>query len=95
MAQRSGAADAEPELRAWLLADAVEFRRSMVAILLDPDHDWAEDAWAELSKPVDQLANGRPYRFHGWELPDEHPMARAYVKVDLVLDEHDVLRIVS
>jgi hypothetical protein len=66
--QRSGDANAEPELREFLLAEAIEFRRSMVGILLDPEHDWAEHAWGQLSGPVDQLANGEAYSFHGYEL---------------------------
>lgn len=92
MAHKSGDVNAEPELRAYLLAEAVEFRRNHVEILLDPEHDWAEYAWRELSKPVDLLANGRPYSFHGYLLPDEHPMRPAYLNAELTLDEHDVLR---
>ena len=26
-----------------------------------------------LAKPVDQLAAGKPYTLHRWELPDGHP----------------------
>ncbi|MGO4617920.1 hypothetical protein AB4305_30095 [Nocardia sp. 2YAB30] len=29
--------------------------------------------WAELSKPVEQLEAGRPYRFSRYELPVDHP----------------------
>jgi hypothetical protein len=94
--RRSGEPDAEPELRAYLLAEAIEFRRNHVEILLDPEHDWAEYAWRELSKPVDQLANGAAYSFHGYQLPDDHPMRSAFgPDADLLLDEHDVLRVVS
>ena len=92
MAHKAGDSNAEPELRAYLLAEAVEFRRNHVEILLDPEHDWAQYAWRELSKPVDQLASGRPYRFHGYQLPDEHPMRSAYLNAELILGPDDVLR---
>ena len=93
VAHKAGDSNAEPELRAYLLADAVEFRRNHVEILLDPEHDGAKTAWEQLSGPVDQLANGRPYRFHGYQLPDEHPMRSAYLNAELILDERDVLRL--
>jgi hypothetical protein len=96
VAQRSGDSDAEPELRAYLLEEAIGFRKLMVSTLLDPDHvDWAETAWEQLSWPVDELANGKPHRFHGYELLDEHPMRAHGIGRDWVLDEHDVLRAVD
>jgi hypothetical protein len=93
VAHRAGDVNAEPELRAYLLAEAVEFRRNHVEILLDPGHDWAKTAWEQLSGPVDQLANGQAYSFHGYQLPDAHPMRAAYLNADLVLDARDVLRL--
>jgi hypothetical protein len=90
--QRSGDPAAEPELRARLLAEAIEFRRSMVGVLLDPEHDWAKTAWEQLSGPVDALAAGQPHRFHGYELPDGHPARVHGVHTDWVLGADDVLR---
>jgi hypothetical protein len=34
-------------------------------------------AWRELSMPVDVLVGGEAYRFHRYELPDDHPLRRA------------------
>ena len=72
-------------------------RRTHVEILLDPEHpDWAEYAWRECSKAVDVLAAGRAHRLHRWHVPDDHPMRDVgSIHDDLVLDEHDVLRVVS
>jgi hypothetical protein len=87
----------EAALRAWLLDEALDFRRTHVEILLDPEHpDWAEYAWRECSKAVDVLASGQPYQFARWKLPDDHPQrVVGSIHDDLVLDEHNVLRVVS
>lgn len=92
MAHRSGDSAAEPELRAYLLADRVEFRHDMCVTLAE-NPSWSATAWAQLSPPVDALAAGQPYRLHRWELPDSHPQRFVgSVHDDLVLDERDVLR---
>jgi hypothetical protein len=46
-----------------------------------------------LSHSVDVLAAGEPYRFSGYQLPDDHPARVLGVNVDFILDEHDVLRV--
>jgi hypothetical protein len=68
-----------------------------VEILLDPEHpDWAEYAWAETSKAVDQLSSGAAYRLRRWELPDGHPLRSVGgINDDLVLGADDVVRVVS
>lgn len=93
MAHKSEDADAEPELRAFLLAERTEFRHQMCTTLAE-NPDWSREAWRQLSGPVDVLASGDEYRFSGYQLPDDHPM-RGVVGpyADLVLDEHDVLRL--
>jgi hypothetical protein len=48
-----------------------------------------------LSPSVDALASGEAYRLHGWQLPDDHPARVLGVNVDFILDEEDVLRVVS
>jgi hypothetical protein len=85
-------ADSDAELRAYLLAEAVEFRRTYVETQLD-DPTWRAYVWTESSKRVDALTNGQPYRFPRWHLPDQHP-ARAAGKIsdELVLRADDVLR---
>ena len=92
MARRSGNSAAEPELRAYLLADRVEFRHEMCVTLAE-NPSWSANAWARLSPPVDALAAGQSYWLHRWELPDSHPQRFVgSVHDDLVLDERDVLR---
>jgi hypothetical protein len=54
---------------------------------------WSSQAWEQLSGSVDQLTNGEAHRFHGWELPDDHPARVLGVNVDFILDERDVLRV--
>jgi hypothetical protein len=46
----------------------------------------------ELSKSVDQLVGGEPYRLHRWKLPDDHPRAAGRRPNDLLtLTEDDEL----
>lgn len=54
--------------------------------------DWSRTAWEQLSHSVDALADGREYRFHGWQLPDGHWALAHGVNADWVLDADDVLR---
>jgi hypothetical protein len=84
----------EPDLRAWLLKESKAFRRQMCSTLAE-SADWSSQAWEQLSHPVDQLAGGEAYRFHGWELPDDHPARVFGVNTDFVLGADDVLRVVS
>jgi hypothetical protein len=84
----------ESTLRAYLLADAVECRKLMTETLLEDGAESAQYAWAEASKAVDRLASGGEHRIHRWQLPDGHPMRGVgSIHDDLVLDEHDVLRV--
>jgi hypothetical protein len=48
----------------------------------------------QLSHSIDQLANGEAYRFHGWELSEDHPARVLGVNTDFVLDADNVLRVV-
>jgi hypothetical protein len=89
--RRSGDPDAEPELRAWLLADRRAFRHEMCTILAESP-SWSSTAWQQLSHSVDALAAGEPYQVSGWQLPDDHPM-RARVRAEFVLGADDVLRL--
>lgn len=51
-----------------------------------------QGAWEELTKPVDQLAGGEPYRLHGFDLPEDHPALAEYgPNADLVLTADDRL----
>jgi hypothetical protein len=84
----------EPDLRAQLLQWRKSFRREMASTLAE-NAQWSAQAWEQLSHSVDQLANGEAYRFHGWELPDDHPARVLGVNVDFILDEDDVLRVFS
>ena len=83
---------ADAALRGYLLEHAKDFRRLMVDTLLDNYSDWAQYAWTETSKPVDQLANGEACRISRYQLPEGHP-ARDLGKVsdELVLGSDDVL----
>jgi hypothetical protein len=84
----------ESTLRAYLLADAVEFRKLMTETLLDDGPEWAQYAWSETSKAADRLAGGGGHRIHRWQLPEDHPMRDVgSIQDDLVLDEHNVLRV--
>jgi hypothetical protein len=91
VAHKSGDSSAEPELRAYLLADRVAFRHDM-GVTLAENPSWSATAWAQLSPPVDALADDRAYRLHRWELPDSQQRFVGSVHDDLVLDERDVLR---
>ena len=91
MAARLKQPGSDAALRKYLLGDAKEFRRLMVDTLLD-DAEWAKFAWFECSKAVDRLASGAEHRFHGWELPDDHPARMHGVHADFVLGADDVLR---
>ena len=83
----------ESTLRAYLLAEAVEFRKLMTETLLDDGPESAQYAWTETSKRVDALAGGREWRLHRWQLPDGHPMRGVgSIHDDLVLGRDDVLR---
>ena len=55
--------------------------------------EWSAQAWEQLSRWVDQLANGEAYFFHGWELPDDHPARVLGVNIDFMLGADDVLRV--
>ena len=46
----------EPDLREYLLAEAVEFRRLMVETLIGSPR--AQVGWTETSKAVDRLSSG-------------------------------------
>jgi len=94
VARRDGPVDDGAAVREYLLAEAVDFRRDMCDTFLSGDQA-VEYVWVELSKPVDQLANGEAYRLHGWELPDDHPARALGMNVDFVLGADDVLRVVS
>ena len=48
----------------------------------------------QLSHSVDQSATGEAYRFHGWELSEDHPARVLGVNTDFVLDADNVLRVV-
>jgi hypothetical protein len=82
----------ESTLRAFLLAEREEFRHRMCTTLAE-NADWSREAWRQLSHSVDVLAAGEPYRFSGYQLPDDHPARVLGVNVDFILDEHDVLRV--
>jgi hypothetical protein len=83
----------EAALRAYLLAEAVDFRRLMVDTLLGHSQESAKVAWAECSKAVDRLAGVAAHCLRRWQLPDGHPWRDVgSIHDDLVLDEHDVLR---
>jgi hypothetical protein len=75
----------EPDLRAWLLKESKGFRREMCLTLAE-DPAWSSQAWQQLSRSVDALAAGKPYRLRGWELPDDHPARVLGANVDFVLD---------
>jgi hypothetical protein len=90
--QRSGDQNAEPETRAYLLADRVDFRHRMCTTLAE-DPSWSQEAWRQLSHSVEALASGAEYRCHAWELPDGHWALVHGVNVDWVLDSDDVLRL--
>ena len=52
--------------------------------------EWAEHAWRECSKRVDQLASGGECRVRRWELPDGHPVrVGGSINDDLVLGADD------
>ncbi|OBB44944.1 hypothetical protein [Mycobacterium sp. 852002-51961_SCH5331710] len=84
MARRDRPADDGGALRRYLLSEAERFRE--VYGRMDPEF------WDELSKSVDQLAAGEPFRLHGWMLPPDHPALADYgLNADLVLTEDDKL----
>jgi len=83
---------ADGALRAHLLADAKDFRRTYVETQLD-DPDWRDYVWRETSKPVDALQAGEPCRITRGELPDGHPQrVLGSIRDSLVLGSDDVLR---
>ena len=94
VARRNGDSNAEPELRAYLLEQAVDFRKLMANTLVGHSIESGQFAWDQCSGPVDALAAGRPYRFHGFELPDDHPRRARGVRLDLDFEigADDVLR---
>jgi hypothetical protein len=76
---------AEAGLREYLLEDALAFR--------DRCGRLSDEAYAEFSKPVDQLVGGEDYRLHGWMLPSDHPAIADYGPIaDLLLTADDELR---
>jgi hypothetical protein len=84
----------EPDLRTQLLKWCKWFRREMASTLAE-NPEWSAQAWQQLSHSVDQLANHEAYRFHGWELPEDHPARVLGVNVDFDLGRDNVLRVVS
>ncbi|BBZ17086.1 hypothetical protein [Mycolicibacterium gadium] len=83
---RVKARSAEAGLREYLLERAVAFR--------DRCGRLSDEAYAELSKPIDQLVGCEPYRLHGWELPEGHPALADYgLGADLLLGSDDQLRL--
>jgi hypothetical protein len=83
--------DTEADLRAYLLADRIAFRKQMCTTLCE-DPAWSSTAWEQLSTGVDALAGGQPYRLHGFELPPGHWALVHGVNADWVLGGDDVLR---
>jgi hypothetical protein len=72
---------AELDLRAQLLKWRKGFRREVCSRLAE-NADWSSQAWEQLPHSVDALSNGEAYRFHAWELPDDHPARVLGVNVD-------------
>ena len=83
--------DTETELRQWLLADRVGFRKQMCVTLAE-DPAWSAQAWEQLSHSVDAFAGGEPYRRHGYQLPLGHWALMHGVNADWILGGDDVLR---
>ncbi|WP_333894506.1 hypothetical protein [Mycolicibacterium gadium] len=81
---RIKARSAEAGLREFLLERAVAFR--------DKCGRLSDEAYAELSKPVDQLVGNEPFRLYGWMLPPDHPALADYgINADLMLAADDRL----
>ena len=79
-------------VRAYVLAEAREFRRQMVGSQLD-DETWRDYVWKETSKMVDRLEAGQACSMHRYELPDSHPMrSLAHPSDYLELGSDDVVR---
>ena len=66
---------ADAATRAYLLEDAVEFRRLMCSTLLEDSAESARCASDQLSGRVDELARGESVRIRRYELPSGHPMS--------------------
>ncbi len=71
---------------------AQAFGREMAWTLAEKP-EWSAQAWEQLSRSVDQLANGEAYSLHGWELPDDRPARVLGVNIDFMLGADDVLRV--
>lgn len=110
MARRRRSPSSTDGLRDWLHAEAVAFRATLTTrivvsasgqgALRDTEPGPTRDViWGELSGPVDALAAGEAYRFHRYQLPDNHPASahrRAGDPSDLLeLGSDDVLRLVA
>lgn len=79
---------AEAGLREYLLEQAVRLR--------DRCGRLSDEVYAELSKPVDALVGGEPFRLHGWELPPDHPALADYGRdADLLLTGDDKLELIG
>ncbi|WP_067566400.1 hypothetical protein [Nocardia acidivorans] len=74
----------EQDIRRHLLEESTALRDR---------YGWLDPAaFAELSKPVDQLSAGAAWSLRRYELPDDHPARTAGAAGDLLtLDESDVL----
>jgi hypothetical protein len=73
------------ELRCQLLAEQTRFRDLYGRV--------GPEAWAELSKAVEQLSRGDEYRLTRYELPFDHPeRGEGAIHDRLVLGTDDVLR---
>lgn len=87
---------ASGELRAYLLAQQIDFRQMVTGKVKDKDGSWFAYLWRETSKSVDRLAEGRSYSFSRYLLPDDHPMRPQHpgeLFDSLELGEDDVLRL--
>jgi len=108
MARRRRSPSSNDGLRAWLLAEAVEFRTALTTrtvvepggarIVRETEHSAVRAAiWRELSGPVEALSAGEACALHRYQLPDNHPAAQHYAGSPsdvLELGVDDVLRLV-
>jgi hypothetical protein len=94
MGIRRGNPAAEPDLRDYLLAAAVDFRATYGKPELGTTAD-GQTAWDILSRKVDALLDGRAIEFNRFELPPGHPLeppAAGHPNDTLILGEDDVIR---
>ena len=84
----------DSDLRAYLLSEAVWFRRAYGKEGVGKTAD-GKTAWELLSGPVDVLLEGKPFRLHRFQLPDWHNESTRYggsPHDDFELGADDVLR---